>query len=916
MADENRLELEVVLDTSKAEQQIQKLNQLVTKGQSSNSSSSGNPALEKQIAATEKAAQVAEKATQAQQKAHEKFVSQQIKDADKVAQAQQKAAQKSAKDAEAAQKAITDAVEKDGQARAKALKDADKALDQWLAKLRSQGKTDTQKNIEQSLKPDKSGGLDGARNGLSQIGQSAGIPGADLLAGGPAAAAVGLVAATASKFSEALNKAADAAKEASHSFSDGGGRLDQLRKSSEALAYQEDKLSDSPLATTFANLQNQIESEFVKALQSASDALVGVGNWWSDFVTGGASKTKRDQQQKYEDDNKYKNLVGDAKADTDKMKRDAVEADADASREREAFARDEFQTKRDLIQDNADFERETNRKTQDLAIQKTRELEDYNRQAQLIADDQAGKMAEKKFQNDRQIASRNHQDKLSDLDYEFKTSKRYADEDFQVKKRYADQDYQLKKRYAQEDKNKSRGDELVDLRDQLVDMNISGASGMDYLRLSRDTSKKFSREDRDFGITQSRDQAEFNLGQGRDQAAFNVSQARGKDKYGRDVSLENRGFGNAEKDAAAQRALEVEQHLYDIKQQSIELEIKHTRNLQDEVLAETRLKEDTAVGKTKLKNREEDTNVSLNRRSDEMNISQTRGKRGRQEESDDYYYQMSQKDPYRFEKFAKNNPEAAKAANRGRRKRGLDGNYNESGLDDSYGSGGSNWGSFAAGGVIDGTGGQPAIVHPGEFIINPNATDKNRQLDLWVRLGKKLGTMPGFADGGTVGGGSDWANAGGGSDWDKKIEEIVSQIGAPGGDYAARFADFANSLTHKSNAEENQKSLSSFSAGSQPLFPTNYWRPQTGGPMNTNPNSYFGSLLNAQPVNMGGNTPSQNINVTVGGGNNYTAGFPDGLKQRLDQMEAQHQADIKKTLQESLNGFYQNQQRMTQGGRQ
>jgi hypothetical protein len=792
--------------------------------------------------------------------------------------------------------------------------------------------------------------LTSAKSGASDLMGSLGGGGALgslLTAAGPIAA----IGGAAKLAIDGLNALADKAKDNATKFSDGGGKFDQLSSALERAKNSADKLANSAAAVKLATLQ--ADSETVG--NSAKAALLT-------SLTGGSDSGS---------DNGPLKLKGDLLAQYTDLKRARTNMEADIAASEQQFAEDTSRKKRDLMQEEKETRIEQANKQYDLELKQSREIRDFQHNTAVLTADVEQKNANKKWEFDRQFEQRAFQQKQGD-------ERQLAT--------FSKQDREQQAAFSQQDRqhqlNTTLGRGAQDFNEDLVKMGISGASGTDYLFKSMDYRKQQKRtiEDSQYeGYKTDRGLAYSNFTADRD---LNFKQG-----------TEGRDFGQGQQKNQLEHQLDLATHQYQLDQQKYDLTKQYNDAMADDAEAMRRLKVERQLTEEKFKNREHDLQWDTNFQRQQMNRSESNQEYSQKQSEADFAGGIYNTNSDAFNRLTQTTPELKGWNDNYRGKRGLPTGEGKSpeeikelqksdmldlaGKAEAYAAANSNpvtgfllagnlkkqledkekeiqekWkklgipfdyqpDSFADGGRTSGNGGHLAIVHPGEYIINPNATDKTRQLKLLIGAGKELGKLPAYADGGIV----DMAqNAS--ANLKKSAAEILAGLGLKGGksntnslvgdntsvsqdDYAARFAAFANSLTHKSNAEANQAGLSSFAAGSGPIFPTKYWRPDTSNAVpKADPNSYLSLLQQQQnqaptpppptPIQMPGNGGDMRpVSVNIGNDQfHFNGGDSEQIQQMLGGFRQEYLAKIANAMSQLQSGFYNSQQRYTQGGRQ
>jgi hypothetical protein len=485
-------------------------------------------------------------------------------------------------------------------------------------------------------------------------------------------------------------------------------------------------------------------------------------------------------------------------------------------------------------------------------------------------------------------------------------------------------------------------------------------AGWNISRL-RDRRNQVSDKVQDYDIEKQRAGLQFGIQQGREGRDFGIQQGR-----------EGSDFGQNREKTVKEHLLDVEQHRYELGMQQLELDIKHNQALEDSTTNLERLAQDTAIGRQELANKKSDLTQDTQMTRNKMDFDESEKRRSQNLNELGFGKNLADNIPGPdLQNLMKSNPDIAKWVSGSFAQRGMPmPNMNPAGNSGAFNVGKGvgnfltdltnplnplvpvpfkipaaalgwlkNMFGFDTGGTVDQD--MIAKIHKGEFIINPNSPNKSFQKELWLSVGKQMGTLPSYDTGGVAGGGSDWNHAtitankaqhatitanGWNADGTKKPDNTASLADTNSGsgpapaqdDYAARFAAFANSLTHASNAEANQASLSSGAAfGGAGLVGANGTRGvnQHGNPYaSATPGSYLSLLqqqqnqaatpppppapIQTQPIQMpgGGQPPAPVYNLQFGGHDFSGSSFPPELQQTLQQMEQRHAAEIRNAI--------------------
>ncbi len=583
--------------------------------------------------------------------------------------------------------------------------------EQFLALLKSEtAEREKAAAVTSKMKPGGgAGGGSSFRQGGTQILGAAGLPGGGLIgATGP----LGAFTAALSSASQFVDEYGKKAQELSKTVSDGRGPLDQLRDSSLKLKQAQDRLIDSPAIAAVQKFKNELETAGLEFLQGVIEGLVEGASKFGDFVDHlpGLGRSDEDRKKDSEADAAKKaqsgtKLIGESKVEYENLMHDRIAMEKEIAMSEREFAVETNQKKRDLALEKQKFEMETARKQADLEKGIAREGQDYQLQKQKLIEDNAFQTASKKFEIDRAFEDRAFGQKIQD----------------------EQQDFARQQSYKTQDLAKDLGRSGRDFNNRLSDMQISGASGVDYLRASRDQRNAVADKVQDFQIEQSRAGQELGIKQGR----------------------EGRDFGQAKEKTLKERQLDVEQHYYDLRYQSIELETKHSRALEDSTLALERFKEDTALGRQELANKQTDFETGTGMKREKMDFDQGERRRGQQQKEFDFGGGLVNKLPQEaLQKLIKSNPDIGKMVEGDLGRKGM----TIPGLNaptakakpSMFGKAGAAFGNMITDNVGD-TFGLLKTLGPAALPLLPLIGAKNGAKEIAKMLGVDL---PGFADGG------------------------------------------------------------------------------------------------------------------------------------------------------------------------
>jgi hypothetical protein len=515
-----------------------------------------------------------------------------------------------------------------------------------------------QAELAASIKPPKApsapaggggGGGGGFGSAASQIFGAAGLPGGGIIgATGP----LGAFTAGLSAANKVLSDFGSKAEDLSKIVSDTGGPLDQLRGSTVDLKRAQDSLIDDPAIAAVQKFKNELETFGLEAFKGAIDEIVkdvgqitrfvdtlpGIGSGGKntalsmDIFGKGIDKAKQDAQ-------KDTKLIGETKVEYENLMHDRVAMNQEIAMQEQQFAVETKRKERDLVIENQKFEIEQSRKKFDLEKGLARENQDYALEKSKLTQDQAFQTSQKKFQLDMQFEQRAFQQKQQD-----------ERQDLQLKMSDARQDFALQQSFKAQDYAKDAGRRAEDYRDKLTDMARSGAGGLEYLTSSRDFTKANRRASQDFAIEQQRAGLEFGVGQGRETRDFAIKQGR-----------EGRDYGQTREKTLKEHGLDVEQHYYELRLQTIELDMKHNRALEDATTNLERLAQDTDLGRRDLANKKSDLTQDTALTRQKMNFDESEKQRSQNLKEFDFGGSLVDKLPTgTLQKLMQSNPDISK----------------------------------------------------------------------------------------------------------------------------------------------------------------------------------------------------------------------------------------------------------------
>jgi hypothetical protein len=454
--------------------------------------------------------------------------------------------------------------------------------------------------MSKNLRIDLEIGLDKARAALKQLQQEAnqiskarggGGSGGGSSSGGlfgglglsAAGAAAGAAAAAIAAVGAELKALSSRAVELSQSASSATSQLGQLRSAVERSNISKDVAATSPAVVSIAKAAADFQKEF-------SDALAAAGSTPQERQKALAEKLSA-------------GLGGEDKETWQRMKEARSDLEVDVSHQRQALDVAQFRQNRDYALQLQQFNIQASRQKADLDKESARTQFDYTVARTKFEEDQAGKMAQKSYDLSRQFAAQNFaiQKGRSVQDYQIARGDRSVD--FGVNRARSSEEFGINRARNTEDFNINRARQGQDYRENLQKSILSGnVNGLDLMFAARDYRKQQARELEDFGRQQTREQGDFGRSQRNATQDYNLANSRDSRNFSLGQQRAGEDYTQQARQAAAGRELEIENHLYERKYASLELEVQHARALKDLNIAYERMTQDISIGAAKLSN--------------------------------------------------------------------------------------------------------------------------------------------------------------------------------------------------------------------------------------------------------------------------------------------------------------------------
>lgn len=414
-----------------------------------------------------------------------------------------------------------------------------------------------------------------------------------------------------------VNQLGDRMRATSEIISDSGGKFDQLRKSTQDLRQAQDRLANHPLITAFETFKNNLQTTLLDFAKGATE-----GNKLKDagFSAGGSGENAR----------RATRLIGDAANEFNQLGQQRADLEKDLAMQRLEFEQQIAVKRRDFLVEARQLEIETARTRQSLAIDASRKEQDYLIASTKFRENFEGQQAQRRFQISQEVAAREHAERVKDAAEDFNLRKQFDTQEFELRRQQSRESFANTQADKTQDFAKNRIRSLQDARDQLSDMALSGAGGLEYFRFAREKRKELTRSTEDFGIEQSRAYRDRSIQERQEGQTFALGQQRAGAEFAVGQRREGREFAEQQVDAIRQRALEIEGMLNERRWASIELEVNHQRALQDAAIALEKFTQDTDLARERLANRGKDLGFEESTGRAKLGFDQEKQLRGQQ----------------------------------------------------------------------------------------------------------------------------------------------------------------------------------------------------------------------------------------------------------------------------------------------
>ncbi|MBA3829897.1 MAG: hypothetical protein H0X33_13235 [Taibaiella sp.] len=395
-----------------------------------------------------------------------------------------------------------------------------------------------------------------------------------------AAALATAIAAVGSEF----NKLGDRARELASTSANASSQLGQLRSSMERSSITQDVNATSPSIVGFQKFVSDISTNIGDAISHTLDSAPDRAKALKEKLAGG---------------------LGQGNEDWRRLKEQGKDLETDIGIARTAQQVKWQRTERDFNLSQRRFEVDTANQVFDLQKQAGRQQFDQTIAITKFQENFANNQATKAFNLSRQFAQQG-----------FAISQGRATQDFSISQ--SDKTFDFKKSIADQNQDFaiSQSRAMTGRKNQLFDMAMGGANGLQYLQASRDFNQSQQYAQQDKALNQSRETRDFGIGMGRDTRNFGISQQRA----GQD-------FQQQTKEAFASRQLELESQEYARKYEGLELQTQINRQTQDLAISFQRLNQSIGFQKEGFANQRSD--MAYDKNLDQVNFALQTGKQRR-----------------------------------------------------------------------------------------------------------------------------------------------------------------------------------------------------------------------------------------------------------------------------------------------
>jgi hypothetical protein len=460
--------------------------------------------------------------------------------------------------------------------------------------------------------------LAGGLPGGGILGAGLGLGGTAALAGATALAAA--VAAVGSEF----NRLGDRARELASTSSNTSSQLGQLRTAIEQAGIRTDINATSPTVVGFE-----------KAKQDLSSNL-------GDLITHSLnSKFERDKALQ----EKLSGGLGQGNEDWRRLKEQGADMEQDIGLARQAQQVKWQRAERDFAQSRKEWEIQVGNQRFDLQKQASRQQFDQAVAVQKYQENFQNQQATKAYELSRQFAAQSFGVSQQRAAADFSLNRSDKAFDYNLSQARNQNEFGIGQARNQQEFDISQGRASTSRKNQLFDMAMGGASGLQYLQSARDYNLQRQYANQDFNRQKAIAEQDFNrqkqyagqdyqIQSGRDARNFGISQGR---------SIQDFNMQTAQ--AQAGRQLELEGQEYARRYEGLELFTQLNRQTEDLAVNFARFNQQTGFQQTKFNNQASDMAYDKNLDVSNFNLQTSRQRRNMGYARADFAGQARNDDP-------------------------------------------------------------------------------------------------------------------------------------------------------------------------------------------------------------------------------------------------------------------------------
>jgi hypothetical protein len=411
------------------------------------------------------------------------------------------------------------------------------------------------------------------------LGSGLGLGGTAALAGATAVAAA--IGAVTSEFS----KLGDRARELASTSSNASSQLGQLRSSIEKAGISRDINATSPSVVGF--------QKFI------TDVSTNIGDAISHALDSGPDRAKALQE-------KLAGGLGQGNEEWRRLKEQGVDMETDIGLAKTAMQVKYQRQERDFDLSQRKFQVDTASQIFDLQKQAGRQQFDQAIAVQKFQENFANQQSAKAYNLSRQFAAQSFAIQQGRTIQDYSISQGRARQDFSISQ--SDKTFDFKKSMADQSQDFaiSQGRAMTGRKNQLFDMAMGGANGLQYLQAARDFNQQQQYAKQDYALNRAREARDFGIGMGRDTRNFGISQQRAGQDFGIAQQRAGQDFSQQAREAAASRQLELESQEYARRYEGLQLQTEINRQTQDLAISFQRLNQSIGFQKEGFANQKAD----------------------------------------------------------------------------------------------------------------------------------------------------------------------------------------------------------------------------------------------------------------------------------------------------------------------